>query len=265
MSGFSIARGESSATSAPDAVAPSTSKTVKKQRRRSNRRRILDKGLHRPSPKQNRYWNEFDDGSEGSENEAYTILVDPNASSSFPGVATFSKFSASIGSTFYSTAQKVAFWRRPSPGSRNRQSEPLLNGNHTPSVEDSDPSDEETSPGLLKPPARRHYSTFPIHHQSPAIRARETLLFRSCLTSFGASFVLLLVAVILETSGRRKAEATVDAGVIIGVAASLVFAIMAVGSMMGRKDTLGWIHRAVVLLVFACVVVCSGALLAALG
>ena len=251
-------------TSAPDTVAPSTSKVVKRQRRRSNRRRLLDQGLYRPVRKQNRYWNEFDDGSEGSENEAYTILVDPNAPSGFPGVATLSKLYASIASTLNSTAEKVAFWPRPAQKSQNPQNEALLNGNLTPSAEDSDLSDEEISPGLLIPPARRQYSTFPTYHQSPAIRARETLLFRSCLTSFGASFILLLVAVILETSGRRKAEATVDAGVVIGVAASLVFAIMAVGSMVGRNDTLGWVHRAVVLLIFACVVVCSGALLAAL-
>ncbi|KAL6715024.1 hypothetical protein ACLMJK_007285 [Lecanora helva] len=267
-SGFSIGEGESSMTSAPDTVTPAESKPVKKGRRQSHRRRILQKGLREtPRSKQQRYWNEFDDGSEGSEDEAYTILVDPNASAGLPGAAVVSNLFARIGSTIRTQGQKVAFWRpasdEPSKDPKGAN-EPLLNGQHSPGMDDSDLSDEESSTGLMDPALQRRYSTFPNTYESPAIRARETLLFRSCVTSFLASLILLFVAAILETTGRRKAEATVDAGVIIGVAASLVFAIIAVGSMVGRKDDVGWVHRTIVVLVFACVVACSGTLLAAL-
>lgn len=76
--------------------------------------------------------------------------------------------------------------------------------------------------------------------------------------------ILLVVAAILVTTGRRKAANTVDTGVIIGVVSSLVFAVMGVGSMMRRKDDVGWVHRVGVGLVFTCVVIVGGILLATL-
>ncbi len=263
---FSAVHGESSVTSAPDLIEPPPLGAFKKKRRQSHRKPILEKTLREPSKtKQQRYWNEFDDGSEGSENEAYTIFVNPDASYSFPGAATASRLFRSLGAAINKAEEKVASWLQSSPKSKNRENEPLINGDHSPSLEDSDISDAEYSPQQVKRVSRRRYSTFPALSQTPAIRARENLLFRSCLASFGASFVLLIVAAILESTGRRKAEATVDAGVIIGVAASLVFAIIAVGSMVGRKDDVGWVHRSIILLIFACVVVGCGALLASLG
>lgn len=157
----------------------------------------------------------------------------------------------------------MAHWLRSTKETNDGEREPLMNGEHSPSIEDSDLSDVETSPKGAKTRNNRRYATFPT--QPPAVRARETLLFRSCLASFAASFILLIVATILTTTGRRKAETTVDVGVIIGVAASVVFAIIAVGSMAGRKENVGWVQRTVVLLLFLCVAVGSGGLLAGLG
>ena len=140
-----------------------------------------------------------------------------------------------------------------------KERQPLIYGTQSPSVDDSDNTDDESAS------TQRHYYTLPSLPRGPAMRAREALLFRSCIGSFCASFILLIIAAILETTGRRKAETTVDAGVIIGVAASLVSAITGVGSMVGRKDDVGWVHRACVFLVFVCVILGSGGLLAALG
>ena len=264
---FSAKKVESSATSAPDTVEPSTTKDSKRKKRRQlHRRRTLEKGLlNSTRNKQQHYWNEFDDGSEASGDEAYTILVDPNASYSLPGSSMVSKALASVSSRIRTALYKVSFWSKASQRPESDpEHEPLINGERSPSIKDSDLSDGEPSFQHPKRATQRHYSTFPPLSQSPAIRARETLLFRSCLASFGASVILLLVAAILSSTGRRKAETTVDAGVIIGVAASLVFAIIAVGSMLGRKDDVGWLHRSIVVLVWACVVVCGGALLASL-
>ena len=260
-------QGESSATSAPDMTEALPYRSPKKKKRRqSHRRRILNKSFREPPPtEQQRYWNEFDDGSEGSENEAYTIFVDPNASSSLPGAAVISSMLNSIRSAIAAAEHKVNSWLRPSRDQKTNEHGPLLNGDDSHSIEDSDESDDESSPRYFKGVASRHYSTFPAPFQPPAVRAREILLLRSSLASFGASVILLVVATILKTTGRRKAETTVDAGVIIGVAAALVFAIIAVGSMFGRKDDVGWIHRAIVLLMFLCIVAGSGTLLASLG
>lgn len=226
---------------------------------------MLQKRLSQPSQRrQERYWNEFDDGSEGSENEVYTIYVDPNASFNFPGTVTVSKFFTSLASRIKASEEKVSSWLKCQPPTIPNERQPLVNGFQSPSVEDSE-SDGD-SPVLHRSlSAQRRYSTFPTLVQSPAVRARETLLFRSCIATFVASFLLLIVAAILEMTGRRKAEVTVDAGVIAGVASSLVFAIIGVGSMVGRKDNVGWVHRAIVSLVFICVILGSGVLLAALN
>ena len=221
-----------------------------------------------PRVQRQRYWNEFDDGSEGSENEAYTILIDPNASFSLPGAATLSKWYGALTSHIESSKDKVSSWFAQSPNATTNERQPLINGGngssgvHSPDILDSD---DDTSTTQRDLDHRRSYSTFPLPHQSQAVRARESLLLRFCIACFCTSFVLLIIATILQTTGRRKAETTVAVGVIIGVAASLVSAIIGVGSMLGRKDDVGGVHRAIVFIVFMCVVLGSGGLLTMLG
>ena len=265
-SGFSALRGESSATSPQETLAtPPLDALKKKKRRRSNRKQMLQKQLREPGQaRYERYWNEFDDGSEGSQDEVYTIFVDPDASYSIPGVAAVSRLVGSLSSTIKAVEEKALYWLRPSRKTRHGEQRPLIRGECSPSTADSDQSDQETCNRVVKRSPSRRYSTFPPLSQPPAVRAREALLLRSCLASFAASFILLVVAAILVTTGRRKAAGEVDIGVIIGVVASLVFAVMGVGSMVRRKDDVGWVHRLVVALTFVCVVFASGILLAAL-
>ena len=265
-SDFSALRGESSATSAPDTVAaPPLDHLKKKKRRRSTRKQLLQRGLQAPAePRYERYWNEFDDGSEGSQDEAYTILVDPNASYSMPGSVAVSRLVGSLSSRIRATQVSILHWFRPSQKTRHGEQRPLVDREDAPSVADSDQSEVESSNRLAKPSAHRRYSTFPALTQPPAVRAREAFLFHSCIASFASSFILLIVAAILITTGRRKAANAVDVGVIIGAVSSLVFAVMGLGGMMRRRDDVGWVHRAVVFLIFVCVVLASSVLLAAL-
>lgn len=265
-SGFSGLQGESSATSVPDVVESPPSSTFKKKRIQSHRRQRLEQCLSdRYRSTRQHYWNEFDNGSEGSNDEAYTIFVDPNASVNFPGVAIVSKLFTALASKISAAEQKVTYWLRSSKETNDRESESLINGGLSPSIDDSDLSGVESFSSGAKSGENRRYATFPLLAQPPEYHARETLLFRSCLASFAASFILLFVATILKTTGRRKAEATVDAGVIIGVTSSLVFAIVAVGSMVGRRDDVGWVHRTIVYLIFVCIAVGGGGLLVGLG
>ena len=262
-SGFSALHGDSSATSAPDALVtpPVDVFKKKKKRRRSNRKQVLQKQLRESGQaRYQRYWNEFDDGSEGSQDEAYTIFVDPNASHGIPGVAAVSRLFNSLSSRVKVAEEKMLYWLRSSPKARHGEQRPLMHGECSPSTADSDQSEIDSSNRV----AKRHYSTFRALSQPPAVRARESLLFRSCLASFASSFILLVVAAILITTGRRKAANTVDVGVIIGVVSSLVFAVMGVGSMVRRKDDVGWVHRSIVFLIFVCVLLASSILLAAL-
>ena len=265
-SGFSALRGESSATSAPDTSVTSPRDAVKeKKRRRSNRKQMHRKQLQETAQRRSeRYWNEFDDGSEGSQDEAYTILVDPHASYGIPGAAIASRLFGSLSSSVKATEEKVRHWLSSSQKTRHGEQRPLVDHECSPCTADSDQSEIDSSNRLAKPSHHRRYSTFRALSQPPAVQAREALLFRSCVASFASSIILLIVAAILVTTGRRKAASRVDAGVIIGVVSSLVFTVMGVGSMARRKDDVGWVHRAVVFLLFVCVVLASSLLLAAL-
>ena len=226
---------------------------------------MLQKQLQEPGQaRYERYWNEFDDGSEGSQDEVYTIFVDPDASYSIPGAAAVSRLFGSLSSTIKAVEEKALYWLRPSRKTRHGEQRPLIRGECSPSTADSDQSDQETRNRVVKRSASRRDCSFTPLTPPPALRPPEALLLRSCLASFAASFILLVVAAILVTTGRRKAAGEVDIGVIIGVVASLVFAVMGVGSMVRRKDDVGWVHRAVVALTFICVVFASGILLAAL-
>ncbi|KAF6224134.1 hypothetical protein HO133_010708 [Letharia lupina] len=264
--GFSALRGESSATSAPDTLAtPPLDASKKIKRRRSNRKQMPQKRLREPAqPRYERYWNEFDDGSDGSQDGAYTIFVDPNASYSIPGAAAVFRLCGSISSSIKASEETILHWFRSFQKTRHGEQRLLVNGECSPSTADSDQSDADSSTRHVKSSPHRRYSTFPVLSQPPAARAREALLFRSCIASFASSIILLVVAACLVTTGRRKAANTVDAGVIIGVVSSLVFAVMGAGSMVRRKDDVGWMHRAAVFLVFVCVVLASSILLAAL-
>ena len=277
-SGFSALCGESPATSAPDTLATQPLEAVKKKkRRRSNRKQLLQKRLKEPAqPRYERYWNEFDDGSEGSQEEAYTIYVDPNASPSIPGAAAVSRLFDSLSSSIQAAEETLARWfkssqkinKKKKKKARRGEQERLVNREcYSPSTADSDQSDLDSTNRPVKPsPAvHRRYSTFRAPSRPPpAVQARETLLLRFCIASFASSFILLIVATILFTTGRRKTAYTVDVGVIIGVVSSLMFAVTGVGSMVARKDDVGWVHRAVVFLIFLCDVLASGILLAAL-
>lgn len=251
-SGLSAQMAESSATSAPDSSEPlRVSGSKKKRRSRSRGEHPLRRQTSESSALLPRYWNEFDDEDEGSGNETYMIFIDPNAST-FPGAAALSKAIGRLRTNAKASSRKVKSLLRSSKSSKPEEHQALIDDDYLgiqPSAEDDTDWDNDYSTHLLN---RRHYSTMP----SPAarvahdVRSRDYLLSRACIASFFASFALLLLATILNITGRRKDAATVDLGVIVGVIGSLVFAVVAVGTMVGRREELGWVYRAVVLFMF---------------
>ena len=253
-SGFSAQMAESSATSAPDPLEPSrVSASKKKRRSRSRGEHPLRRQTSGSSAQLPRYWNEFDDEDEGSGNEAYMILIDPNAASTFPGAAALSKAIGRLKTNAKASSRKVRTLLRSSKSSKPEEHQALIDDDYLgiqPSAEDDTDWDNDYSTRLLN---RRHYSTMssPAARVAHDVRSRDDILSRACIASFFASFALLLLATILNITGRRKDAATVDLGVIVGVIASLVFAVVAVGTMVGRREELGWVYRAVVLFMFA--------------
>lgn len=263
-SGFSAQPSGSLPTSATDMLESPPLSAFKKKRRLHKNHAVSGYINQASRPPQQRYWNEFDDGDEGSEEEVYTIFVDPNKSDNFPGAAMVSKLAASIASGVKDSSQRVRSWLSLEPKPAPNERDPLLNDyfSHPASVDyDTDPDDDLSPESGTKDP-RRHYSTFPDRHHETVSRSRETLLFRFCIAAFGASFVLLGLAATLTSTGRRKSGLALNIGVMVGVVCSLLFAMVGIGTMLARTTNLGWMHRAAVLLILAIVCVGNGVLLA---
>lgn len=208
------------------------------------------------------YWNEYDNGSEAEGDDAYTILVDPDAEG-FPG----EKFLHHIFSKAKKPVNSLKNWL--SPPSTPREQRPLL-GNEVGSyfssqrsLIDTDVEDEAYASSSNEFPAgyATHYATFPSIRDQKLSQTREKMLFHTMVLSYVAALIMLLIAGILVATGRRKLRAEVDAGVLIGVLASLFFALTALATMMYRQEKLGWLHRLCSWCTFLAVCVLDGMLI----
>ncbi|KAL8781475.1 MAG: hypothetical protein Q9194_000348 [Teloschistes cf. exilis] len=249
----------SSATSVPHTPLLAPQKTAKRKRKPRG-----DGSLQRQirQPSNQRYWNEYDDGDENSDNEPFAIYIDPNRSSSFPGFNIISKAAASVGSHVKASSERVRSWFRSSDQLDSKT--PLLVEESASPEDDSDFDDSLIDPLMNRGRTTgRHYSTFhDRYYTDPAFRSPELLLTRCCVAFFVASFALLLVAACLDFAGRRKEILEVDIGVITGVVFSLLFAIVAVGCVARKEERVSIAVRLVVLLASTLVCLGSGILLA---
>ncbi|KAI9701534.1 MAG: hypothetical protein M1836_001590 [Candelina mexicana] len=245
---------DSSVTSVPDLLQSPPISAFKKKRKLRRQHPPQKEAEERPRQYQQRYWNEFDDGSEASDEEGYILYVDPNSKSTFPGAATISRFASLLSRRTKGSSAKVKAWLHAQPKDDERRS--LM----TPQ---SDRTQDQQVSALHQPaPSRHSYATFADVEASKETSPRESMLFRTYIGCFFAATVILAISAVLAVTGRHRRRITVDAGVIVGIVAGLVFSILGVGTMLFRKHRLDWIHRALVLLVFVGNCVASGILLA---
>ena len=205
------------------------------------------------------YWNEYDDGSE-AENEPYTIYINPDVDSKFPGFQTVEFFISKAKVPM----EKIKAWFSPTSSPRERR--PLIgdltNGGYFPEQTETDADDEAYASSSDFPAGySTHYATFPSISDQKLSRHHEQLLFQGTIASFAAAMALLLIASILVTTGKHKLRIEVDAGVIVGVVGSLFFATLGVGTMLYRQERLSWLHRTCVGVTFVAVCVFNGMLL----
>lgn len=105
------------------------------------------------------YWNEYSNGSEG-ENERYTISVDPDAKSTFPGAGA----AAYSISTVRESIERVSAWRDPATTLEKGQSLLKDDGYFTRQANTTETyvdSDSRISPSNDPGSYRPHYATFP--------------------------------------------------------------------------------------------------------
>jgi heme/copper-type cytochrome/quinol oxidase subunit 4 len=215
-------------------------------------------------PVRQAYWNEYDDGSEAGDNDVYTIYVNPDAESTFPGAKSISV----LFSKALVPMEKVKGWfsppstpgeQRPLIGNGNRTNGP--NGYFTEHTETDIDDDAYASSSDFPAGYATHYATFPSVNDQKFTRERDKLLLQGTIGAFVASVFLTLIAGILVATGKHKLRVEVDAGVFAGVASSLFFATLGFAAMLYEIDRVGSIHCFVVSLVFGVICVVNSCIM----
>lgn len=215
-----------------------------------------------PQPK---YWNEYDDGSEaGDADDGYAIYINPDDDTSFPGL---DYVNAMVTVPYH----KIRGWFKPKD---QRERRPLLaedsnnrrpsyggyssTGGHTDSDEEAGYS---SSDGIPTEGYVTHYAAFPSINEQKMRQYRERVLFWGTIASFAVSYILMAVAAILISTGKRKLRVEVDVGVTVGVMMSLFCSCAGLGMTLYRQDKLSIITRLLVWLSFTASCLINGMLL----
>ncbi len=205
------------------------------------------------------YWNEFDDGDQASDPEAYTILVDPHTSKTLPGAAGISRSANFITSTLTLSTQKIKQYLQPLPGTTHNDRSPLISKDPAsdPGVVSS-PIDDDRISTTSAPHTHATYSTFPTltdSHSQP-VQNRDKVLLRLSIASSAVSFTTLLIAASLAISTRRKPHLFADLGILVGVIAASTSAVTGLALMCSRDVSVAWLWWGLILLGF--VSICGG-------
>ncbi|KAI9749259.1 MAG: hypothetical protein M4579_006936 [Chaenotheca gracillima] len=269
---------ESSATSVPDLLESPPLSSFKKKRRKI-REHPLRKEVDTYATPQKKYWNEYDDGDERPEDEPYTIFVDPNASSYLPSSATLVHLAHTIiTDPIKKTADGLKSYFMPLPSTRLMTSitqphhrhepnehTPLTHDYFSQTLEEAETSSTSSSTASV----RGRYATFPptTSSSSPA-QDRERLLTRSSTACFLVSIFLLLIQSVFASVTRwSSSDLTMglDTGIVIGAIASIGFAMLALGLLLLKRESLSWTRAIAVTITCVAVCVGSASLLAVVG
>jgi hypothetical protein len=106
-----------------------------------------------------------------------------------------------------------------------------------------------------------HYAALPSIADQRVARYRERVLRWATWGCFGTAFVLMGIAAVLIAAGRQKMRLEVDAGVIVGIMASLGLACAGLCMTSTRRDKLELVGRLAVWAAFVGVCLVDGMLL----
>jgi hypothetical protein len=236
----------------------------------------FEKPSRRKRKEQVRYWNEYDYPSDGDDANAYYIYIDPDKEDKWFGkeiaVKLYARFQSlftrsdkivpdeeralirpltededegvsssptnsdtdtPVKTTFFSRKRAKLGYGSISQGSRS----------HTPQRTNSRLSD------LLLPPVETALS--------PTTSSR---LLISAL-SLSASSILSILIFTLAATGRKKQKGEVDAGILLGVVASLFFALVGLTSVLTARESVGLVNWVIIGGVFCMVCLADGLLI----
>ncbi|RMZ86715.1 hypothetical protein DV736_g6059, partial [Chaetothyriales sp. CBS 134916] len=232
-------------------------------------------GRDEPST-QHRYWNEFDDGdSDVNQEETYAIYIDPNEES-FLGADKFARVFSSMYDSIGRGKTTVISWLpiklKPTDHDDGVR-KPLLRGapkRRNSSDGDVESSGSDTDDLANKVPARtdaRRFGIFaPTFRKSQRLgrrqKALETTIFHFYTGLIVVSYVLLVMAALLENAGRKKKVFEVNAGVVAGVTVAELCAATSSVLICMRREKLSAIHWGLVFVNIVVIVVIGVAELA---
>ena len=254
----SISQRESSPTAASKATSPLREK-IKKKRKRA---RIV--APPSPEPRPQRYWNEFDDGeSDTNVDEGYAIYVNPDESG-FPGAETVSRAFGAMYNRLSRGKSRIASWlplTKADAAPRDERT-PLLFGTRSqPSSTDADLESSESESDDYFTRSRTQKRRSASSSSSPwfgwqkyrphqPLTRRQKALEATLLQFYGGllavSYVLLIMAAILLSTGRRKKVLEVDAGVVAGVVVAEACATASIVLLCMRRQRLSVLHYGLV-------------------
>ena len=287
-SGSSTAVGaESSATSVPttpmierDAMNVTTSALHSIPERKPKKVRLdegaFDKPSRRKRREETRYWNEYDFPEEDDEN-GYYIYIDPDREDKWLGQETAQKLFTIFRSMFSKPGPEDV------PDEERALIRPLTEveedeGAESPSTDSDNESPAGTSRGFFSKhkPRANGYGTVSSHRSvSNNTRLTDLLLppvdtgyatpstsSRLLITTLSlvASAVLSVLIFTLAATGRKKQKGEVDAGILLGVIASLFFALVGLTSVLTSRERIGVVNWAVIGTVFCAVCLADGVL-----
>lgn len=220
-----------------------------------------------------RYWNEFDDDPEFNGEEAYTIYVKPDEPFIFPGSETISKAFSAVFRSLRASKSRATSWLSLAKNQDGPQIQRtgLLSHAESPTETEREADAESSSDDNIpvkhakakrivsrssrRATSRTHYSEYSALGY-PQRSSRDQLLSHTCFGLHALSWMFLLMATILKSTGRRKAAVEVDAGVISGIVISLACGMFAVGCTLARRgDAVGMSEWTIISLLITCEVV----------
>jgi len=196
---------------------------------------------------QTSYWNEYDNPSEGEQNEPYAIYLDPYKEYNFPGRTIVSHTLAYLSDKAAPPMAKLRRWINTHAAAASAERRHLLSSSNPYDTTTATTPDAEDD-GLCDFPEgyATRYGTFPSVALQSLSRRREALLFHCMLGCFVASTALLLISGLLLLTGRSLLRREVDAGVTAGNITGLVFASLGFNVMLDRWARVGWVQRVLV-------------------
>lgn len=267
-SSTAVATGESSVTSGPSTPVEDrfgshigNSPSRKKKKKVSYHQDALLKDTSDLKITETRYWNEYDHPEYGSDDEnGYYIYMDPNATNKWPGQETVENMFAKVKSLFFT------------PRPEDEESRGLLS-EHFPSDASTSPtsSDDDTGVRIIPSAAKRRqrqrsqgssgsYGTFNgmlipsldivSTHSSPRLLVMTL--------SFTASTIITLIVGILAATGKKRLMGEVDVGIILGVVASFLFALVGMVSVVTVHEQLGFLQWTIIGIVFSAICIADG-------